>query len=136
MTTIRLLLSIASSQNGYLHQLDINTSFLHGDLDEEVYMKCSQGLKVSIKNIVCKLNKSIYGLKQASRQWNQKLTNTVLDLGFSESKFDNSLFTIKYGIRFTCILVYVDDLVLSGNPIYEINTIKIVLDDKFNIKGL
>lgn len=95
MTTIRLLLSIASSQNWYLHQLDINTSFLRGYLDEEVYMKCSQGLKVSIKNIVCKLNKSIYGLKQASRQWNQKLTNTVLDLGFAESKFDNSHFTIN-----------------------------------------
>lgn len=67
MTTIILLLSIASSQNWYLHRLYINTFFLHGDLDEKVYMKCPYGLKVPNNNLVFNLNKPIYGLKQASR---------------------------------------------------------------------
>lgn len=78
MTTIRLLLSIASSQNWFLHHLDINTSFVYGDLEEKVYMKVPPSLKISNKIIVCKLNISIYGLKQASRQWNHKLTKTLI----------------------------------------------------------
>lgn len=63
--------------------------------------------------MICKLNKFIYGLKQASRQWNQKLTNTLIDIGFSQSKFDYFIFTQKTNIDFTIILVYVDDLILT-----------------------
>ena len=76
MTTIRLLLSIVSTLNWHLHQLDINTAFLHGDLEEQVYMKRFPDLDVpnnNNNNIICRLIKSIYGLKYASRQWNKKL---------------------------------------------------------------
>lgn len=82
MKTIRFLLSIDSSKNCYLHHFDINTLFLHGDLDGEVYMKCPPRLNVSNNNLVFKLNKSIYTLKQTSRQWNNKLTSTLFELGF------------------------------------------------------
>lgn len=66
MTTIRLLLSIVVSLQWHVHYLDINTALLHGDLDEEIYMKCPPGLTTA-KNLVCKLTKSVYGLKQAKR---------------------------------------------------------------------
>lgn len=128
MTTVRALLSIAATRNWLLQQLDVNTAFLHGDLNEEVYMEVPPGLIVSDPNMVCKLEKSLYGLKQASRQWNAKLTHALISLGFSRSKADYSLFTKSSSTGFTAILVYVDDLVLAGNDQNQILTVKSTLD--------
>lgn len=136
MTTVRLLLALASSNNWFLHQLDVNTAFLHGDLLEDVYMQVPPGLEVSDPNLVCKLQKSLYGLKQASRQWNAKLTDTLIQSGYVQSKADYSLFTKKDSTSFTAILVYVDDLVLAGNDLTEIHAIKSLLDRKFSIKDI
>ena len=73
MTTIRVLLTLAETNNCYLHQLDVNTAFLHGDLEEEVYMTVPLGMINSENSdLVCHLKQSIYGLKQVSRQWNKK----------------------------------------------------------------
>lgn len=102
-----------------------------GDLEEDVYMKPPPGLLVPSKNLVCKLNKSIYGIKQDSRQWNKKLTLSLINLDFCQSKVDYSLFTKKYNSSFTAILVYVDDLLLTCNNLHEINHIKFVLDNTF-----
>ncbi|KAD4889452.1 hypothetical protein E3N88_21525 [Mikania micrantha] len=76
MTTIRLVLSIVASENLHLEQLDVKTAFLHGDLDEDIYMVQPEGFQISGKeNMVCKLKKSLYGLKQAPRQWYLKFDN-------------------------------------------------------------
>ncbi|MCH90967.1 retrovirus-related Pol polyprotein from transposon TNT 1-94, partial [Trifolium medium] len=136
MTTIRLFLAIAAVKNWPLYQLDVNTAFLHGDLAEEVYMKPPPGLYLPSSNLVCKLQRSLYGLKQASRQWNTKLTETLLASGYTQSKSDYSLFTKQASTGFTVILVYVDDLVLGGNDDAEITSIKALLDAKFSIKDL
>ncbi|XP_019432846.1 PREDICTED: uncharacterized protein LOC109339784 [Lupinus angustifolius] len=136
MTTIRAILALASANKWHLHQLDVNTTFPHGNLKEDMYMKVPQGLQIDNSNLVCKLEKTLYGLKQASRQWHAKLTGFLLQTGYEKSFADQSLFIKSTDFSFTSILVYVDDLVLTGNSIAEINRIKQLLDDEFSIKDL
>nr|KYP54918.1 Retrovirus-related Pol polyprotein from transposon TNT 1-94 [Cajanus cajan] len=136
LTTVRLLLAVASSQTWFLHQLDVNNAFLHGDLEEEVYMTIPQGVVCSKPNQVCKLHKSLYGLKQASRQWYNKLSTCLLSFGYKHSPHDHSLFTKTANGLFTALLIYVDDLILAGTDIYEINSVKQHLHDSFRIKDL
>ncbi|CAH9118288.1 unnamed protein product [Cuscuta europaea] len=136
LTTVRFLLALASTNNWFLHQLDIDNAFLHGDLAEDVYMKPPQGLNIPHTDLVCKLQRSLYGLKQASRNWNQKLNSALIHLGYKQSSADPSLF-IKIQTDFiTILLVYVDDIVLSGNNISEIQSVKQYLHQTFKIKDL
>lgn len=135
MTTIKNLLSIASYLKWHVHQLDINTIFLHVDLGEKAYMKCPPDLDIP-KNMIRKLNMSIYGLKQAIRQCNRKLTNTLLHIGFSQSESDYSLFTHKNITDITDVLMYVDDLIHAGTNLQHIADIKKILDKKFSIRDL
>ncbi|WJX63250.1 hypothetical protein P8452_48162 [Trifolium repens] len=128
---------VAKAMNSWhLHQLDVNNAFLHGDLQEDVYMSIPQGVHHFNPNQVCKLLKSLYGLKQASTKWYEKLTGVLLAQGYHQSVSDHSLFTLKHDNMFTALLVYVDDIILAGNSLDEFQRIKQLLDTQFKIKDL
>ncbi|XP_072080868.1 uncharacterized protein [Arachis hypogaea] len=136
MNTLKILLAVAATRDWIVHQLDVNTAFLHGDLPEDVYMKVPPGLKVDDSTLVCKLTRSLYGLKQASRQWHTKLATILIGLGYHQSKHDDCLFTKDSSNSFTALLVYVDDLVLAGNCMVEIQAVKDHLHKLFQIKDI
>lgn len=102
MTTVRCLLSVAVARGWELHQMDVSNAFLHGELDEEVYMEVPQGCQAHEKGVVCRLKKSLYGLKQASRNWYSKLSKALIEYGFQECHADHSLFTYSRGTLFQC----------------------------------
>ncbi|KAJ9561084.1 hypothetical protein OSB04_006244 [Centaurea solstitialis] len=115
-TTIRLVLSLAVTQKRALRQLDVQNAFLHGDLKETVYLQQPQGFVDPKKpDHVCLLHKSLYGLKQAPRAWFHRLSTTLHELGFKGSKTDPFLFIYSSGGTLLYMLVYVDDIILTGN---------------------
>ncbi|GKD38540.1 retrovirus-related pol polyprotein from transposon TNT 1-94 [Tanacetum coccineum] len=128
----------AVHHNWHIAQLDINNALLHGDLHEEVYMTLPQGYThtFTITNHVYKLQKSIYGLKQANRQCFTKLTEFLLQNGFTQSYADTSFLIYKKDNDLLALVVYVDDILLTGNNLKLINHIKHQLDIAFSIKDL
>ncbi|WRX29369.1 Reverse transcriptase [Theobroma cacao] len=134
--------ALVAAQNWRLSQLDINNAFLNGELTEEVYMELPQGYTIkreypTSSRLVCKLHKSLYGLKQASRAWNSKLTTSVLKYGFKQSNSDYSLFTMKtHSGDFIALLVYVDDILIASSSIQAENDVKGYLSSEFKLKDL
>ncbi|KAL0453131.1 UNVERIFIED_CONTAM: Retrovirus-related Pol polyprotein from transposon RE1 [Sesamum latifolium] len=133
--TVRFFLAVASSYNWPLHQIDINNAFLRGYLDEDIFMHAPDGYEVQ-SGMACKLKRSLYGLKQASRQWNLELTSKLLTHGFSQSSNDHCLFTKNTTHSLLALLVYVDDVLITCASEIEIPQVKAFLNDAFTIKDL
>ena len=135
--TIRLLLTIAVMHGWPLRQLDINNAFLHGNLEETVFMHQPPGFEdPSQPQHVCKLKKSIYGLKQAPRQWYKALRDALLRFGFIHSATDNSLFIYKSHDILCYCLVYVDDIIVTSNTLSFVNNIINKLGSTFSVKDM
>lgn len=94
-------------------------------------MTLPSGISVKNLNIVCKLNKSLYGLKQASRKWYDKLTYVLIQHHYTQANSDHSLLIKKVGTSYTILLVYVDDIILVGDSLEEFQSIKFILDTLF-----
>ncbi|KAJ0863942.1 putative RNA-directed DNA polymerase [Helianthus annuus] len=136
LVTVRTLLAVAVKKGWHIHQLDVNNAFLDGDLHEDVYMKIPQGFVRQNDQCVCKLKKSLYGLKQASRNWYKKFTKSLLEIGFRQTGVDHSLFLLKTDEVFMAALIYVDDVILVWNNMEEMQNVKSFLDKRFSIKDL
>ena len=114
--TIRTVLSVAVSKGWCLRQLDVQNTFLHGVLEEEVYMKQPPGFESNdAPFLVCKLDKAIYGLKQAPRAWYSRLSMKLIELGFKSSKFDSSLYIYQKDGVTIFMLIYVDDIIVTSS---------------------
>lgn len=132
--SIRYLIALAAKYNLDIDQMDAVTAFLQGDLEEEVYMAQPQEFQQGLQ--VCRLNKAIYGLKQASRQWNKKLDSAIKEFGLTQSNVDPCIyFNIKNQSRLY-VAVYVDDLLIFTNNINEKNRLKTELSKQFKMKDL
>lgn len=134
-TTIRAVLNIAVNKGWQLKQLDVNNAFLQGELQEEVYMTQPPGFVDNDRpQHVCRLKKPIYGLKQAPRAWYMALKNHLVDCGFKNSLADTSLFTHIAGTHYTYILVYVDDIIVTGSDPRHVASVLQSLAHRFSIK--
>ena len=136
MNSVRVLLSVAINCGWSLYQMDVKNAFLHGELQEEVYMQPPPGYDGIKGNMVCKLHKAIYGLKQSPRAWYAKLSSVLEKAGFMRSNADSSLF-VRTGTRGKLVvLIYVDDLIITGDNTVEIEALKLSLHQVFAIKDL
>ncbi|KAD2805166.1 hypothetical protein E3N88_38543 [Mikania micrantha] len=133
--TVRIILSLAILNNWRLHQLDVNNAFLHGHLKECVFMEPPLGFSdPCFPNHVCKLNKALYGLKQAPRAWFQRLSEFLIRQGFTCSRADQTLFIFKQGTCLIYLLVYVDDLIITGSQEAFITSFIHTLHKEFVVK--
>ncbi|KAG7551468.1 Retrotransposon Copia-like N-terminal [Arabidopsis thaliana x Arabidopsis arenosa] len=141
LVTVKLLLDLAAKHGWSLTQMDVTNAFLHGDLDEEIYMDLPPGYtpppgESLPPNAVWKLHKSLYGLKQASRQWNKKFSEVLLQDGFVQSHSDNTLFVKLVDNVFIALLVYVDDIIIASNSNDAVSALKATLATAFKLKDL
>ncbi|WZY94075.1 hypothetical protein YC2023_066404 [Brassica napus] len=135
--TIRIVLSIATNLEWDLWQMDVKNTFLQGELEDEVYMHPPPGLEHLVKpGNVLRLKKAIYGLKQSPRAWYRKLSTTLNGRGFRKSELDHTLFTLTGPSGSIVILVYVDDLIITGSDKAGIQATKEFLKSVFDIKDL
>jgi hypothetical protein len=137
LTFLRFILSIVFSFDFEVEQIDVNKTFIRGDLKEEIYMKQPKGIVVKgKKELVYKLKKSLYGLKQLSRMWYQKFDTYILALGFVRSKADHYVYSNQIGNHFIYVVLYVNDMLLVVNNMNVIKEVKSQLSSKFDMKDL
>ncbi|GJW26677.1 retrotransposon protein, putative, ty1-copia subclass [Tanacetum coccineum] len=134
---IRILLAIAAYYDYEIWQMDVKTAFLNGHLSEEVYMEQPKGfVNPKYPNHVCKLKRSIYGLKQASRQWNKRFDDEIKKFGFTQNPDESCVYQKASRSYVTILILYVDDILLMGNNISMLQDVKSYLGRSFAMKDL
>ena len=135
--SLRIIMALVAHYDLELHQMDVKTAFLNGNLEEEIYMDQPEGFSVKGKeHMVCKLKKSIYGLKQASRQWYLKFNDTITSFGFQENTVDRCIYMKVSGSKFIFLVLYVDDILLATNDLGLLHQTKNNLSQNFEMKDM
>jgi Reverse transcriptase (RNA-dependent DNA polymerase) len=137
MSTVRALVSLAANEGWKLHQLDVNNVFLDGDLLEEVYMEIPPGFGTNQTiGKVCKLKKSLYGLKQSPRAWFDRFRKAMVGTRYQQINVDHTVFFKRDEGHITILAVYVDDMIITGNDEDEIARLKVRPGNEFEVKDL
>ncbi|KAA0067119.1 Cysteine-rich RLK (receptor-like protein kinase) 8 [Cucumis melo var. makuwa] len=137
LNTVRVLLSVAVNKDWPLYQLDVKNAFLNGDLVEEVYMSPLPEFEAQFGQQVCKLQKSLYGLKQSPKAWFDRFTTFVKSQEYGQGHFYHTLFTkVSKTGKIAILIVYMDDIVLTVDDQTEISQLKQRMGDEFEIKDL
>jgi len=137
LKSIRILLSIAAALDYEIWQMDVKTAFLNGNLDERIYMAQPDGfIEKGLEEKVCELQKSIYGLKQASRSWNIRFDETVKTYGFVQSMDEPCVYKLIQEGKVVFLVLYVDDILLIGNDVGRLTEVKLWLAKQFDMKDL
>ena len=137
LKSIWIMLAIAAYHDYEIWQMDVKTAFLNGYLEEEIYMSQPEGfVSKERENQVCKLKKSIYGLKQASRSWNIRFDVTVKEFGFIKNVDESCVYKKTSGSAIIFLVLYMDDILLIENDIPMLQLVKTWLSSKFFMKDL
>src|SRR5271155_3881687 len=135
LASIRILLAIAAIYGLEIHQMDVVTAFLAGELEEEIYMEQPEGFEIgSREDFVCRLRKSIYGLKQAPRVWNQKIRRYLKSIGFEQLYSDPCVYVNKE--KGIILAMWVDDLLIFGKDMDSVNDLKAQLSEEYEMKDM
>jgi hypothetical protein len=128
--SFRIIMTLVAHFNLELHQMDVKTTFLNGDLEEEVYMKQPEGFDDNSQK-ACKLRKSIYGLKQASHQWYIKFHKVITSYDFIENFVDRCIYLKVNGSKVIFLILYVDDILLASNDLDLLHETKQFISQNF-----
>ncbi|GJV80978.1 retrotransposon protein, putative, ty1-copia subclass [Tanacetum coccineum] len=136
-TSIRVILSLTACEDYELEQLDVKTAFLHGNLEETIYMRQPPGFEEGTGNTVCLLKKSFHGLKQSPRQWYKRFDVYMISNGFSRNSYDSCVYFKEFALgMYIYLLLYVDDMLIACESKSEIKYTKGLLRKEFNMKEL
>lgn len=134
---IRTVLAIAAQEKMHVHQMDVVTALLNGELVEEVFLEQPEGFLVKDKeDHVYKLKKALYGLKQAPRAWYTKMNDVLGNMNMKKNDVDDNVYTLERGGRKLILLLYVDDLRLASRDIKLVKEVKEALKKTFDMKDL
>src|SRR3954465_13659342 len=135
--SIRILLAIVAYHDYEIWQMDVKTAFLNGNIEEELYMIQPEGfIDPSNAGKVCKLQRSIYGLKQASRSWNLRFDEVIKAFGFVQNVEEFRVYKKLSGSSVSFLVLYVDDILLIGNDVKFLENVKEYLNGQFSVKDL
>nr|GEX47904.1 retrotransposon protein, putative, Ty1-copia subclass [Tanacetum cinerariifolium] len=134
---IRILIAIVAYYDYDIWKMDVKTAFLNGRLDEDIYMEQPEGyVDPKYPNGVCKLQRAMYGLKQASRQWNKRFDEEIKRFGFIQNRDEPCVYRKASGSDVVFLILYVDDILIMGNNIPRLKEVKDYLGECFSVKDL
>ncbi|WJZ95165.1 hypothetical protein VitviT2T_013955 [Vitis vinifera] len=135
--SFRIIMALVAHYDLELHQMDVKTTFLNGNIDETINMVQLENFESNdSKQLVCRLKRSIYGLKQASRQWYRKFDQVITSFGFKENTVDQCIYLKFSGSKFIILVLYVDDILLASSDVGLLHETKRFLSSKFDMKDL
>lgn len=134
-TSIRALIAIGASHDLEMHQMDVKTAFLNGDLNEEIYMTVPEGIDhdVTSSSAMCRLNRTLYGLKQSPRMWNQKIDQYLINQRYIRLHADHSLYIRRSQSELAIIALYIHDLLILADTMETMSKVKLALSNEFEM---